>query len=98
VGEGAVKKCVAPTFGLFALAEIIAFGAQAPASDATPPAFEAASVKPNKSGERGFGINVTLQQLVAAAYSIAGPPLPDFQISGGPNWTASASLRQRGLA
>lgn len=54
-------------------------------------AFEVASVKPAKTGVRGYSIrplpgrlsvsNATLGMLVAAAYRVY-----DFQISGGPKW------------
>jgi uncharacterized protein (TIGR03435 family) len=53
--------------------------------------FDAVSVKPAKSGIRGYSIrpypnrlscaNVTLKQLIAAAYRIY-----DFQVTGGPKW------------
>jgi len=58
----------------------------------TSPAFEAASVKPNKSGERGSRLgmspngrmtatNASLKQLITNAYN-----LRDFQVTGGPDW------------
>jgi uncharacterized protein (TIGR03435 family) len=69
--------------------------AQAPAS----PAFDVASIKPNKSAtfNRGFSMpadrfeatNAPLQLLVEAAYGEPGPPsqmLADYQVSGGPSW------------
>ena len=60
------------------------------------PAFEVASVKPNKSGESrvsgGFQpggrykvSNYALRSLIAAAY-LRPQVNPDFLISGGPNW------------
>ena len=59
-------------------------------STATRPAFEVASVKPNRAGG-GFAINTppggviatntTLKFLVQQAYSVQ-----DFQVSGGPGW------------
>jgi uncharacterized protein (TIGR03435 family) len=68
--------------------------AQAPQAAAPAPAFEVASVKPNKSGDgrvmlgnqpgRFTATNVTLRMLIRTAYQ-----LQDFQISGGPNWLAS---------
>jgi uncharacterized protein (TIGR03435 family) len=72
----------------FALVLCAAF---ASAQDAGP-AFEVASVKPNKSGERGSRLgmspngrmtatNVSLKQLITNAYN-----LRDFQITGGPDW------------
>jgi uncharacterized protein (TIGR03435 family) len=63
------------------------------ASAQTPgPAFEVASVKPNKSGEQGSRVgmapngrftatNVTLKQLITNAYN-----LRSFQVTGGPDW------------
>jgi len=66
-------------------------GAQQP-----PPAFEIASVKPNKSGAeeryiridpRGDGltvVNMQLRQLITFAYQIQS-----FQLEGGPEWIAS---------
>ncbi len=69
--------------------------AQAP----TDLAFEAASVKPNKSGDGLFALNfqpggrftatdITLQQLISFAYG-APQPLPLSQIIGGPSWIDS---------
>src|SRR5207302_10586142 len=56
------------------------------------PSFEVASVKPNKSGERGSRLgmspngrmtatNISLKQLITNAYN-----LRDFQVTGGPDW------------
>lgn len=55
------------------------------------PVFEAASIKPNTSGSglvrlsippgRLSGVNVTLRMILRNAYN-----LPDFRMSGGPNW------------
>jgi uncharacterized protein (TIGR03435 family) len=69
--------------------------AQSPATAAGVPAFEAASVKPNRSGElrsslvpqpggRLTATNVTAAALIRFAYD-----LPDFQVSGGPKWLTS---------
>src|SRR5437762_7763951 len=63
------------------------------------PSFEAASVKPNKSGDgrislffqpggRFVATGVTLRMLVGAAYGTP-QPLPDFRLVGGPNWIGS---------
>jgi bla regulator protein blaR1 len=63
---------------------------------ADSPSFEAASVKPNKSGDRRTAMifqpggrfnatNVTLQMLISTAYGTP-QPLPSFQIIGGPDW------------
>jgi uncharacterized protein (TIGR03435 family) len=69
--------------------------AQSPPIAASGPVFEAASVKPNKSGDarvilvpqpggRLTGTNVTAAVLIRFAYD-----LPDFQVFGGPNWLSS---------
>ena len=66
--------------------------AQSPPAGVSGPAFEAASVKPNKSGDlrvtlvpqpggRLTGTNVTAAELIRFAYD-----LPDSQIFGGPDW------------
>jgi uncharacterized protein (TIGR03435 family) len=63
------------------------------------PAFEVASVKPNKSGDgrvamlgqpggRFNASNVTLQMLISTAYGTP-QPLPNFQILEGPDWIRS---------
>ena len=60
-----------------------------------PPAFEVASIKPNKSGESGGGIsrlpggrfnanNYLVSRLIALAYRVE-----DFQMDGGPAWIRS---------
>ena len=70
-------------------------GAGPPASDKDHPAFEVASVKPNRSGipritmlTRPGGAwdatNVTLGMLVRIAYQVQ-----DFQVVGGPDWMYS---------
>src|ERR1700733_10402250 len=59
------------------------------------PAFEVASIKPNRSGQGNSGfrragagelnaINITLKKLIAYAYDVQ-----DYQISGGPDWMDS---------
>ena len=70
------------------LATIASLTAQA------PPAFDVASVKANRSGDKGgrtetrgdhfFADNVTLRRLVLNAYQ-----LQDVQLAGGPGWIAS---------
>ena len=63
------------------------------------PSFEAASIKPNKSGDgkvalffqpggRFNAIGVTLKMLIGAAYATPAP-LPDYQLIGGPDWIGS---------
>ena len=76
--------------GVVILTSIRVFG-QSPAS---LPTFEAASVKPNKSGDRNVSIrrspgrftttNTTLKMLITFAYDIRG-----HQLSGGPSWLDS---------
>jgi len=97
------KKLLLAAAAGAAVAGPIAFGLMnAPASraqsqtESTPAqTFEIASVKPNKSGERGgwfdyssgrgFGAtNVTLEMLIAEAYSVR-----EFQIFGGSGWLRS---------
>ena len=67
--------------------------------EADNPSFEAASVKPNKSGDgrialffqpggRFVATGVTLRMLVGAAYGTP-QPLPDFRLVGGPGWIGS---------
>jgi bla regulator protein blaR1 len=84
--------------GIVALGAVIALRAQVP--DTKPPAFEVASVKPNKSldGDRNFGLasgrftatHATLRELVGFAYQLQDGRLRhDSQISGGPNWINS---------
>jgi uncharacterized protein (TIGR03435 family) len=76
----------------------------APALDAQSradavPAFEVASVKPNKANDGRIGIglqpcgrfnatNVTLKMLIGMAYGTP-QPLPDAQLIGGPKWIDS---------
>ena len=79
-------RCLRP------LALTAALGAAATAGGQTlpPPAFDAVSIKPNRSGERGgssraqpgryVGVNVTLMRLVRLAYR----PIEEFD--GGPEW------------
>jgi len=65
--------------------------AQSRSQDAAAPAFEVASVKPNKSGTRGGNLNtepgrltitnLTLRTCIKAAYH-----LQDYQLTGGPGW------------
>ena len=67
--------------------------------DADNLSFEAASVKPNKSGDRRVAMlfqpggrfnasNVTLQMLISTSYGTP-QPLPNFRILGGPDWIDS---------
>jgi len=68
------------------------------AQNPVSPAFEVASVKPNRSGstEKGFRMppgrftatNVTLGDMIRFAYGTP-PPLPSNQLSGGEKWIRS---------
>ena len=73
---------------------------QAPASTADMPKFEAASIKPNRSGDRSSGgnaqqpgrytgTNITLRNLIANAYYLT-PGQSVTRIFGSPNWIDSA--------
>jgi uncharacterized protein (TIGR03435 family) len=58
------------------------------------PAFEVASVKPNKSGDNGWELEPQPSRLIATNVSAAvlirfAYELPDFQISGEPDWLSS---------
>ena len=81
-------------FPLCSLISALFLGAFAPVASAQTagPSFDVASVKPNKSGDRGSRlgmapngrltvINVSLKQLITNAYN-----LRDFQVTGGPDW------------
>jgi bla regulator protein blaR1 len=98
------RKLLLAAAGMGAVAAPIVFGlidapqsrAQSqPASGAPLPSFEVASIKPNKSGDRGMffqiphggrfrAVNVGVKMLIGYAYNIR-----DFQISGGPGWLNS---------
>jgi bla regulator protein BlaR1 len=93
------RRFLLVTSGIVALGVVSALRAQAPATDTNPPAFEVASVRPNRSGANansiglqpggGFrAINAPLRALIAVAYGTPRP-LFDFQISGGPKWIES---------
>jgi uncharacterized protein (TIGR03435 family) len=84
--------------GVFAM--VVSLVAHAGSQQGTDnPSFEAASVKPNKSGDgrvalllqpggRLSATNVTVQMLIATAYGTP-QPLPTFQMIGGPIWIRS---------
>ena len=96
------------TAGVVTTVGILVFGmpsglplraAQTPAPTATPPAFEVASIKQNKSGDgrvllgnppggRFTATNVPLRALISFAYGTP-QPLPNFRIIGGPAWIDS---------
>ena len=75
---------------LVALASTTSF-AQNPSGPSSEPAFDVASIKPNRSGEQAsgsttrkggyVGTNLTLHQLATEAYG-----LRPFQVIGGPGW------------
>jgi uncharacterized protein (TIGR03435 family) len=70
-----------------------------PRSSGTPPTFEAASLRLNKSGTEPFrivplpgrlrGTNVPAKFLIAAAFAEDGAPLHNSRIVGGPGWLDS---------
>jgi uncharacterized protein (TIGR03435 family) len=80
---------------------MVATGIAAVTAQNTPaPAFEVASIKPNKSGDGRISIGfqpggrfsatgLPLRQLIAMAYGSPGQPLPAFRIIGGPGWMNS---------
>jgi uncharacterized protein (TIGR03435 family) len=78
------------------------YGQRAQTTSPNAPAFEVASIKPNRSGEerssfstpanRFVATNVALYELIAWAYGDPGPPpelRQNFQMSGGPGWITS---------
>jgi len=85
---GLLNAGIVTAAGLSMLAPV---AAQSSSSVAADPAFDVASVKPNRSGYNGWrvesqpgrlvGTNATAAALVRFAYE-----LPDFQMSGGPAW------------
>ncbi|HEX7795210.1 MAG TPA: TIGR03435 family protein [Vicinamibacterales bacterium] len=88
---------VAPGVGILIAPRLIAQAI--PEANGRTLAFEAASVKPNKSTERNRGAgfqpggrflarNMTLRSLVAVAYGTP-QPLPAFRVMGGPGWIDS---------
>src|SRR5690348_14944090 len=81
----------------------VVFAAVAEAQTIDPakvPHFEVASVKVNNSSAITIGwrvepgrfaaTNVTLKQLISTAYGPPEQPLPDYEMSGGPSWIATA--------
>jgi bla regulator protein blaR1 len=97
------RKLLLAAIGIAAVALPVIFGlltampsrAQSQASNtaASAPAYEVASIKPDKSGDPGFKImntangltaTTTLRMLIRVAYGVE-----DHQISGAPNWVSS---------
>jgi bla regulator protein BlaR1 len=97
------KKLLLGVAGLVAVALPLVFGllsatpgqaeSQASNTAASAPAYEVASIKPDKSGDPRFKVmaspdglsaNTTLQMLIRLAYGVE-----DNQISGAPNWVNS---------
>jgi bla regulator protein blaR1 len=100
---GSSKKLLLATAGIAAVTVPMVIGslgaprlrAQAPARSADAPTFQTTSIEPNGSGDtrmtlmpqpggRLTATNVTVAALIRFAYD-----LPDFQVSGGPNWLTS---------
>jgi uncharacterized protein (TIGR03435 family) len=77
----------------------LGLASQTPTSDTTPPAFDAASVKPNASGptsmlwayrgRRFTAQYATVRELIGSAYGAQEHTLTRNQISGGPKWIES---------
>jgi uncharacterized protein (TIGR03435 family) len=85
--------------GIVVVGAVNAPRAEGPVTGAKPPAFEVASIKPNRSldggGTAGFqpggrfrSINIPVQGLIATAFGTDRPLLP-VQIVGGPDWIAT---------
>lgn len=92
IGAGTAAIGVPMAFGLMNAPQS---QAQSTVESSGVDTFEVASVKPNKSGDRGARIgvspgdrfratNVNLKMLIRMAYAVQ-----DFQISGGPGWLDS---------
>jgi uncharacterized protein (TIGR03435 family) len=89
-------------YALF-LSLVLATGAtatHAQSPEANAPAFEAATVRPNASGEtrrqievlpggRFNAINMTLWQILAIVYPVDGRFRDEIQLTGGPGWVTS---------
>lgn len=82
------------------LLSALAMRAGAQALDADGPAFEAATVRENRSGDtrmhievqpggRFNAINMTLWQLLSIAYPVDGRFRDEIQLTGGPAWVKS---------
>src|SRR5688500_8567902 len=91
------KRLLVSAVVTVALASTIGIAQQSPsAENPTPPAFEVASVKTNKSGEMGAriqrqpggrfnAINMPLRDLIMFSYQVR-----PFQIEGAPDWIGPA--------
>ncbi len=90
------RKLVLAVAGIAAIAGPILIGAQSQPANPTPrPSFEVASVKPNKTGDRGIRIqnqpgrfsasNISLKTLIEFAYRLKG----DSELSGATGWISS---------
>jgi len=80
---------------MFGLLNVLPIRAQSTQTTSAPlPSFEVATVKPNRSGDRGVSIGMppgrftttgtTTKFLIAYAYNVK-----DFQVTGGPSWINS---------
>jgi uncharacterized protein (TIGR03435 family) len=107
------RKLLLVTAGIIAFTGPLAVGAvnasrpsaQAPATEEKPPAFEVASIKPNKSGDGRIGsmvqpggrftaTNITLGMLIQQAYRLqggrgGGPGGGNSQLVNAPSWINS---------
>jgi uncharacterized protein (TIGR03435 family) len=89
------KPSLLVSVGIVAIAGAMS-GVVLPAQTPPAPAFEVASIKPDKSGELSESVNLTpggeftathftLQLLIGMAYGTGGP-LPSYRMAGGPGW------------
>jgi uncharacterized protein (TIGR03435 family) len=78
----------------------VAAGVHAQSASTDGPAFEAATIRPNRSGEtrrkievlpggRFNAINMTLWQILSIVYPVDGRFRDDIQLTGGPEWVNS---------
>jgi uncharacterized protein (TIGR03435 family) len=90
-------------FPLLALATTVALPIFSEQAGGTKPSFEVASVKPSAAGDirtigprpggRFIANSATLKTLIAVAWDV-----PEYQISGGPNWVATDRWNIEGKA
>jgi uncharacterized protein (TIGR03435 family) len=94
--------------GIAVVGVVSALRAQTPATDAKAPAFDVASIRPNASiggrlsfrmpADRFEAANISLRELVKVAFGEPGQMLPDYQVSGGPNWIQTDRFDVRAIA
>jgi uncharacterized protein (TIGR03435 family) len=89
-----IRRMRKPSFPLLALATAVALPIFSEQVGGTKPSFEVASVKPSAAGDirtygprpggRFIATSATLKTVIAVAWDV-----PEYQISGGPNWIAA---------